>query len=741
MKLKIFFLSLLCPFFLFAQEGRLKYANKLYNSHQYVKAKEAYLDVLQRTDDSLQVAEKIALSYDKSGDVSHAVLWYNYILKKGVITKEHLFRKAYLEKLEGNYKAANHTLRKYLSTYGNNPSVAALILSDNDIKKLTKMNPEFDIKGKFVHTSASDIGTTFFSENEVLITSSQRRKWAVNRTYGRDGGYFYNLYQASINNEGELVSDLSIINGKVNTQFHDGMGSYDKKNNFLYFTRDNFLQGEGKGYNEDHALLLCIYRAKVEFKNGKITIDKAENLPFNSKEYSCSHPSISKDGKHLYFASNMPGGKGGVDIYSVVVNEDGTFGKPINLGNKINTPLDDEFPFYKQDEKLLYFASNGHKGLGGLDVFVAHQDSLGGFYNVSNLQSPINSHWDDFSFSNDPSGRFGYFSSNRATSDDVYRFIQHKQKSVTGNVRDFLTNNNLDSALIVLKNKEGKSLDSAWTNEEGNYKMILPDSLNEFHLFASRRNYFPEQKSLTVQQNSFDYTVNFQLKPMKYQFVASVKDDASNIPIPDVDALVINLKGDTLFQGKSDSLGHFMVDLQNVKFGDSIHLQIRLTKDGYISKTIPFNRLLGKNPTLQADFKMTKIILGKTDLADVVDLDPVYFDLNSSFFNRSDAKADMRKVVKILKENPTMKIAIKGNCDQRGSYRYNVWLSNRRAKRAYSYLLAHGIRPSAIVSVKGYSYDRPKVSQAKIDAAPSQEEKEKLYQLNRRTEFIIVSMK
>ena len=176
---------------------------------------------------------------------------------------------------------------------------------------------------------------------------------------------------------------------------------------------------------KNRTLRLKLYRAE---KDGDNSWTNVIDLPFNSKEYSVSHPALSKDEKRLYFASNMPGTFGRSDIWYVNILGNNRYSKPINLGESINTKARESFPFISENNNL-HFASDGHGGSGGFDIFTTHLDEKGNFDKISNIGKPINSNQDDFGFIIKESEGTGYFSSNKdggrgSIDDEIYHFVE-----------------------------------------------------------------------------------------------------------------------------------------------------------------------------------------------------------------------------------------------------------------------------------------------------------------------------
>ncbi|MGS0524655.1 TolB family protein [Zobellia nedashkovskayae] len=230
---------------------------------------------------------------------------------------------------------------------------------------------------------------------------------------------------------------------------------------------------------------LKIYRA---FKKGD-SWSEPEDLPFNNTNYSVAHPSLSSDGTKLYFASDMPGGKGASDIYVVTVLSDGTFGDPVNMGALVNTEEKETFPYIANSD-ILYFASNGHPGLGGLDIFKV---DLNKENKATNLGSPINSSEDDFSLVVDSSEEIGYFASNRKGgkgSDDIYGLKRSDTDCFTfieGNAYDKDSDKPLAETIVEALDYDGQKLAETVTASDGSYIIRIPCQEKQYQLSGKKR--------------------------------------------------------------------------------------------------------------------------------------------------------------------------------------------------------------------------------------------------------------
>lgn len=289
--------------------------------------------------------------------------------------------------------------------------------SDDENVKLSSID-KFVVSTLTINSKYSDYAPSFFNK-ELVFASSRNDNNFSNIVDESNNQPFLDLYSTSFS---DILNKNSVLKlkGSINTKFHESSASFSKDGKTVYFTRNNYSKNKSKTSIEG-IVLLKIYRSS--YVNGKW--EDTEELPFNSDEYSVAHPALSPDGKFLYFASDMPGSIGKSDLYVVEINIDGSFGVPRNLGNQINTSGRETFP-YISDKGKLFFASDGHKGFGGLDIFMT-MPNQNDFFGIYNLGKPINSSKDDFTFIINEETKTGYFASNRIGGkgdDDIYSFKQ-----------------------------------------------------------------------------------------------------------------------------------------------------------------------------------------------------------------------------------------------------------------------------------------------------------------------------
>jgi len=404
---------------LISQERQFKKGNEAFDNLAYAKAIRLYKESYRKGGQYKELYEKLADSYYFNSELGEAVFWYKKLIVSysGRIKPEHIDRYANSLIAISQYKEANKIRFQQDKEMSEN-------LKENDsldyLKRIENLSGRFVLDTLTINSQYSDYAPSMIYEDQLIFTSSRNTGRNTSFIHEWNDEPFLDVYKISKVTKDSMGYDISRLRGDVNTRFHESSTSFTKDKKTMFFTRSNFLKGKVK-YDKNGYVLLKMYKAHF---NGK-KWENIEELPFNSEEYSVSHPSLSSDGRFLYFASDMPGGYGGSDIYVVEIDEYGCFKKPKNLGKPINTAGKETFP-YISDEGRLFFASDTHPGLGGLDIFMA-RTNFDGAVIVENLGKPINSNRDDFTFVIEEKSKKGYFASNRiggVGGDDIYGFRQ-----------------------------------------------------------------------------------------------------------------------------------------------------------------------------------------------------------------------------------------------------------------------------------------------------------------------------
>ncbi|HNP32377.1 MAG TPA: OmpA family protein, partial [Flavobacterium sp.] len=354
------------------------------------------------------VYKQLADTYYNMFNTTEAVKWYAKATETNQ-DAETYYRYAQMLKANGKYEDANKQMQKFAAAAPSDSRAVAFKQNPNYVPKLLDKTKLYNINPSDVSSDKSDFGAILY-DNTVYFTSARN---GARKNYGVLDEPFLDIYKADYNSDGTVTNATTVTS--LNSQYHDGPLTMSADGNTVYFSSDSFRE---KKFEKDKKNNLKLGRNSIykATKNGD-TWGSIELLPFNSKEFSTSNPSLSRDGKTLYFSSDRPGSIGGVDIWKVAVNADGTYGEPQNLGNKVNTEGNESFPFIADDNKTLFFASSGKQGLGGLDVY---QIDLSNGSDASNLGKPVNTEKDDFAFTFNGAKKAGFLSSNRNGNDDIF---------------------------------------------------------------------------------------------------------------------------------------------------------------------------------------------------------------------------------------------------------------------------------------------------------------------------------
>ena len=630
---------LLAGFTGIAQEKAIENGNEEFNDFAFIDAREAYLKVAEDGFVSEDLLKRLGDSYYFTADYKNAAHWYGALNEYSEnMDADYLYRYALSLKSNNQYDASDRIMEKLYAAKGGDYRAQLYINERNYLQEIEMQSGRFELINVGFNSELSDFAPAYNQGN--LVFASNRKKGNVSkRLHDWNEQPFLDLYALTAGTDES--SKVNRIEGDINTKYHESTAVYSKDGNTVYFTRNNYTAGDFKT-DPNGTNRLKLYRAKNSEGDWEV-----EELPFNSDDYSVAHPALSNDGNTLYFASDMPGGKGLSDLYKVTISGDG-FGQPVSLGDGINTEGRETFPFISKDDKM-YFASDGHVGLGGLDVFVADisRDSFGDVFNVG---KPINGPMDDFTFVINSETGIGYFASNReggVGDDDIYSFNSIKplstrcSQTVDGVVVDKNSKQPIPNAKVVLMNLANQVIDQVIAGEDGSFSFPL-DCSESYCVRGSKLNYGFDEKCFTT-------TAELEL------------------------ALDMSLE---------------LESLDDPRIGD--------------------------------------------DLGLLLDLLPIYFDLDKDFI-RADAQIELQKVIRFMKQYPSIKIDVRSHTDSRNTDAYNMDLSSRRNASTINYLVDKGGIDRARLTGKGYGE-----SQLSNHCEDGVDCSEALHQLNRRSEFIIV---
>lgn len=591
------------------------------------KAIKHYNKVLAKKHENIAVVN-IANSYFLTNDLQNAKRYY----KDAVLLPESncgdYINYAKILMQDQEYEEAKIWLKKFIEHHPEDLVAKMLYTSCNSLTDfyrdttLYELN-KIDVQGfnnVFSPTEFKD-GVVFSADKDVTF-DAKKSSWT--------GNSYLDLYFTEKNKEGKWL-DPEALKGDVNGKYHEGPAVFTKDGNTVYFTRNNYkkrkLNDNSPGENN-----LKLYTAS--FEKGKWT--NVRELPFNNDMYSVGHPALSADESKLFFISDMPGGEGGTDIWYVTKN-DNSWSKPVNAGNVINTPGNEMFPYYHKDGSL-YFSSDAHSTLGGLDVFITSNVN-GKWLTPENLNYPLNSSRDDFGFVLSDDDKTGYVSSGRSEGkDEMYEFVKHPPKfNVFGLVTSKLTNNPLPGVTVVLNDLFGKPIEKSTTSNNGKFKFKLEPN-NDYKVFVRKEGFFAVSQVLSTVGKK--YSENFEVN-------------------------------------------------------------------------LALDELIIEKPII---------------------IENIYYDYDK-WFIREDAKPELDKLVKIMEDNPNIVVELSSHTDSRASDRYNLILSDKRARAAVEYIISKGIAKEKITA-KGYG-------ETKLlnNCTNNKECTEQEHQINRRTEFKVIKLK
>ncbi|MFV5686465.1 OmpA family protein [Flavobacterium sp. GB2R13] len=454
-KYTVLFFFVLNVISLTAQNKDTKNADELFDRYEYVQAVKEYLALVEKGKADVYVFKQLGDSYYNMYNFVEAEKWYRQAVK----TKqdaEIYYKYAQVLKSNGKYAESDAQMKVFAVMLPNDERTKVFNENPNYLSKLEQKEKLFILEKININSEKSDFGAVLY--NNVLYFASARNE--NGKIYGWNNEPYLDLYQSNYKEENATYSEPRLIS-ELNTVYHEGPLTMTKDGTTIYFSSESF---KDKLFEKDK---------EKKIKYGQVSLYKAvkENdkwtgiiaLPFNSKSYSTGNPSIDKEGKFLYFASNMPGSIGGTDIWKVAINSDGSFGSPENLGNKINTVGDENFPFIA-DDAVLYFSSNGLTGFGGLDVFAVDLNKNGVPNNIGN---PVNTEKDDFAFTFNKEKNIGYLSSNRSGVDHIYSAVPVCKGQILVIVKNSKNNAILADSRVIILDENNTILDTKISNEKG----------------------------------------------------------------------------------------------------------------------------------------------------------------------------------------------------------------------------------------------------------------------------------
>ena len=502
MRKTIFLHILLTAFISFTSYSQnTNIANKKYEKYAYIDAIKTYERIAEKGYKSAEMFKNLGNAYYLNSEFGKAAKWYTELFDMtSELDNEYYYRYALTLRSIGDYSKADMITKKVNKLSGGDARAELYLKNENYLEDIKQNSGRYKIEDAGVNSIYSDYGSTIYN-NQIIFTSARDTGSIGQRKHTWTDQHFTNLYAANLDDDMNAGKPVK-FDQNIKSKFNESTPVFTKDGKTIYFTRNNYLEGK-KGKDMYGVTLIKIYKARLIIDKWSDIVE----LPFNSNNYNTAHPALSPDEKTLYFASDMPGTIGQSDLFKVSINDDDTYGKPINLGNKINTSGRETFPFISQENEI-YFASDGHPGLGGLDVFVSKINSTGDFDEIVNIGSDINSPKDDFAYILDTKTRTGFFSSNKDGGlgyDDIYKFTETKKLScdqiLSGQVTDVETSEILANTKVSLLDSELNLVAEVLSDENGIYTFTV-ECGKTYNIRAQKPGYNGKEEQIKVPKTS-----------------------------------------------------------------------------------------------------------------------------------------------------------------------------------------------------------------------------------------------
>jgi outer membrane protein OmpA-like peptidoglycan-associated protein len=711
-----------------AQSLKLQRADIKYNNLAFSEAIGLYRDVITKEPGNTYAAFKLANCYRQVNNPEQAVAWFEKALPTG--TGEPINYLYYAQALRqvGRYEDAVKAYENFLKWYPEDKRGTKGIEASRNAQLLLK-RPSLFGTGNVAFNSEFAEFSPAFAPNGLTFTSDRTSRMKIDYIYPWTGTPYLDSYIVKNDGQGGLNSP-DLLREDMNSAYHDGNATFAPGGKLMAFTRSQYVPGliTGKSFKSelDGVVKLKIMFATYNDQAGKW--NDPFDATFNNSQYSFAHPSFSADGRTLFFTSDMPGGYGGTDIWKVKIRDDMSTERPDNMGPAINTAGEEMFPVADKANNL-YFASNNHPGLGGLDIFRARFDSNSDVYkSVFNLGTPVNSSRDDFGLILNIDNNTGYFASNRPGgkgSDDIYT-ARLDGIFYEVEVFDAGTLKILPGVNVTITDKNGVSFSSV-TNRDGMF--FYPLETNSNYKLDFRTPLYNDAETMVYTTEVPPGTTLEDRVGLVCSLGSVIRglvlEEKSMLPLREATVTLKNvLTGEeqTIITDKSGSY--------TMTICPDIDYIITASKAGYKDDVYNFST---KGMTERTD-KLQNLILRGGEFICNIEFNNIYFDLDKADL-RPDASSDLEVMYTILSGSPTVRVEVGAHTDSRASNGYNLELSRRRARAVVDYLTKRGIDRSRIVS-KGYGE-----SELKNNCSDGVTCTEEEHQENRRVEFRLIDEK
>ena len=506
-------LTLLISSVSFSQEKRIEKADKEFDRLAYIDAREIYLKVIEDGYESAEIYQNLGDTYYWNSDYDNAAKWYALLIEKfpGEAAPSYYLRAAQSYKSIDKYDESDKLMIAYSTMSGDNLIVQNFEETRDYLSIIAFTSKKYELEKTAINTETSDFGGSYYMDKIVFASADGT---TGDKIYSWTEQPFLDLFMADRDENGRLTNKER-LRGAINTEYHESSAVFTKDGNTIYFTRNNFRKGKARK-DKGKTVRLKLYTAT---KNENGVWGDVVELPFNSAEYSTAHPALSLDETKLYFSSDMPGTLGMSDIFYVDIEENNTYGAPVNLGIKVNTEARESFPFISVQGNL-FFATDGRPGLGGYDIYSGTIDENSKVGVLQNIGSPANSNQDDFGLIINEDENLGYLTSNRdgeqgSTDDDIYR-IQFSSCKVelAGIVVDAKTGSLLPGATVVLLDADNMQIEETIADKDAAFSFPGVECETQYTVRASKDAYEPNEKVVTTPNETITLNLEIPLTPV-----------------------------------------------------------------------------------------------------------------------------------------------------------------------------------------------------------------------------------
>jgi len=711
------------------KNGQTKAGDRAYAKLKFQKAIRRYSNALTKGQDTIYLQQRIAASYSALNDKVNAEKAYAALANNANAGSINKYYYAELLRIDKSYAAARKYYEAYANASGSKATMAAIPQMDK-IPGLAIENPAYKVSTLNINTAKSEFAPVFYKDGKLIFTSNRSckkalfDKWAIAKNT--------RLYVADLDSNAKT----EMIKLRPKARSFESSAVFSTWGSQLIFSSGSFKKNSTLLKEGRRLPVLNLYSAVLSGSSATNLVPLSVNGDFSN-----AHPSLSKDGKTLYFASNRLGGQGGTDIYVSTLNANGIWSDPQNLGDVVNTSFDEKFPFIG-DDGTLYFASNAPNGLGGLDIYRTNFVD-GHWTKPQNLGAPVNSSYDDFSLIIDSAQKSGFFASNRPGGkgeDDIYKFTYNGDQldySVKIRVLDANTLKPVVAASLSLDCQTSTAANTL-TDENGEKVFTLTSG-----------------KSCTVDAWSPGYkNGSVEVTPVNANgmLIISLEVDSSKPAPPPADANAVAgskpakpaakpMQGNSMYVPVVTKCSNEAITVTELKNGNS--MQISPNANGEAQFDLRLNtRYVITHGTVN-DTISTKGVRPGDDLVagctyhvgQIMVVPNIYYNVNR-WNIRPDAAKELDRLATIMQQNPSLQIELSSHTDCRASSRYNMILSARRAKSAVDYLVRKGIRLQRIIAV-GYGESRL-TNDCVCEPSNYSPCNEAQHQANRRTEVKVL---